>query len=197
MRMREANSSADVHTHRFAQKGTMKTSIRMNLSQRASVIRPCRMATAAFGLLAVLVAVPGCSSSNTAPVQVEQITFTDSTGAALKTQPSSLPASHTTYVAVNLTNDPELLGADWTVYCASALPPGTPLPPGQTEDLSCGSITPAHTLSLPIPSYLTSPNGYIALYAAPPAAPKEGTVTIYAAATKDHSRVLSATLTIQ
>jgi hypothetical protein len=54
-----------------------------------------------------------------------------------------------------------------------------------------------HTLSGPIPSYATSPDGYIALYAAPSAIPKQGTVTIYAAATKDHSKVSSATLTIQ
>ena len=144
-----------------------------------------------------MAALSGCSSSNTSSqVQVGQITFTDANGTALKTQPTSLPAGQTTYVSVNLTNDTELLGADWTVYCASALPPGAPLPPGQTQDLSCGTITPAHTMSGPIPSYATSPNGYIALYAAPSGTPKQGTVTIYAAATKDHSKVSTVTLTI-
>jgi hypothetical protein len=197
MRTREAKPLADHSYRRYEQKGTMKISIRICISKRASVIRTLRAVVAAFGLLAVLVAVSGCSSSSTSSqVQVGQITFTNSTGAALKTQPASLPAGQTTYVSVNLTNDSGLLGLDWTVYCASALTPGTQLPPGQTEDLSCGSITPAHTLSGPIPTYATSPDGYIALYAAPAATPKQGTVTIYAAATKDHSKVSSVTLTV-
>ena len=33
---------------------------------------------------------------------------------------------------MTLTNDSQLLGADWSVYCGSALPPGTVLPPGET-----------------------------------------------------------------
>jgi hypothetical protein len=151
---------------------------------------------AALGLLAAVAAVSGCSASS--KVQVGQITFTDTTGTALKTQPTSLAVNGTVWVAVDVTNDPDLLGADWTVYCGSALPPGTPLPTGQTEDLSCGSVTPTHTVSGPIPSYVTSPisSGYIAVYAAPSSVPKQGTITIYAAATKDHSRVSSWTLTI-
>jgi len=197
MRRQEAQSPTDHSFHRIAQKGTMKTSIHMRISKRVSLIRQLCSVVAAFGLLAVLAVISGCSSSGTSSkVQVGTVTFTDVNGAALKTQPTSLSVGKTVWVSVNLTNDTELLGADWIVYCSSALPPGTALPTGQTEDLSCGSLTPAHTLSTPIPSYVTSPSGYVALYAAPSAVPKLGTVTIYAAATKDHSRVSSATLTI-
>jgi len=177
----------------------MKTLLHMRIFKRVSVIPPLRAAMVTLGLLASLVAVSGCSASS--KVQVGQITFTDTAGTALKTQPTSLTINGTIWVSVDIKNDPDLLGADWTVYCGSALPPGTPLPTGETEDLSCGSITPTHTVSLvggSIPNYVTSPisSGYIAVYAAPSSVPKQKTITIYAASTKDHSRVSSATLTI-
>jgi hypothetical protein len=47
-----------------------------------------------------------------------------------------------------------------------------------------------------MPSYVTSGKGYVAFYTAPAATPKEGTVTLYASATGDHSKVSSVTLAI-
>ncbi|AEU37438.1 hypothetical protein [Granulicella mallensis] len=148
-------------------------------------------------LLASLAAVSGCSSgSSVSDIIVKPITFTDANGTPLKTAPVSLTTSQGTYVDVTLTNDPQLLGADWSAYCGSALPPGAPLPPGQTQDQSCGTFTPAHTMSGPLPSYVTSGAGYVARYTAPPATPKLGTVTLYAISTSDHSKFSSTTLTI-
>jgi hypothetical protein len=97
-----------------------------------------------------------------------------------------------------LSSDLQMLGSDWTVVCGSALPPGTPLPPGQTQDESCGTFTPAHTMSGPIPTYITNAvtSGYVALYVAPATPPKQGVVTLYASATADPSRNATVTLTI-
>jgi len=147
-----------------------------------------------FGLLSMA----GCSSNSSTSTkpQVGAITFTDVNGVALKTPPTSLTIGQGTYVAVNLTDDRQLLGADWSVSCGSAPLPGTPLPPGQTQDQSCGTFTPAHTMSGPIPSYITKGTGYVALYTSPSAPPKQGVVTIYASATADHSRFAAVTLTI-
>ncbi len=144
-----------------------------------------------------LLILSGCGSGSTKP-QVEGVTFTDVDGSALKTPPSSLSVGQGTYVDVMLTGDSQLLGADWSVVCGSALPPGTPLPPGQPQDESCGTFTPAHTLSGPIPTYVTNAvtSRYVALYVAPAATPKQGVVTLYASATADHSRSSSVTLTI-
>lgn len=154
-------------------------------------------ATALVLLWAGLMAVSACSSgSSVSDIQVGPVTFTDANGTPLKTPPASLMVGQGAYVAVTLTNDPQLLGSDWSVYCGSALPPGTPLPPGGTQDDSCGTFVPAHTTSEPIPSYVTSGAGYVAFYTAPGAPPKEGTVTLYASATGDHSKVSSVTLTI-
>ena len=148
-------------------------------------------------LLAGVAMVSGCSSnSSVSDIKVEPIAFTDANGIPLKTAPASLTVGQGTYVDVTLTNDPQLLGADWSVYCGSALPPGSPLPPGQTQDESCGTFTPAHTTSGPIPSYVSSGAGYVARYTAPPATPKLGTVTLYVLATSDHSKFSSVTLTI-
>lgn len=150
-------------------------------------------------LSAGLVVLCGCSSTNAWKPQVQGITFTDTDGTALKTPPKSLTVGQGTYVDVTLTGDPQLLGADWSVVCGSALPPGEPLPPGQTQDESCGTFTPAHTTSGPIPTYVTNAvtSGYLALYVAPAAPPKQGVVTLYASATADPSRVSTVTLTIQ
>jgi hypothetical protein len=97
---------------------------------------------------------------------------------------------------VTITHDIALLGANWSVTCESALPPGTPLPPGQTEDTSCGTFAPLHTISGPVPSYATSGTGYVTFYTAPAAPPKGGTVTLYASSTTDPSQSSSLTLTI-
>lgn len=152
---------------------------------------------ACFSLLAAsLLTLSGCSSgSSSSKPQVLPIAFTDSKGIAKPTL-TSLTVSQGTYLSVTLTDDPKLLGADWSVDCSSALAPGAPLPSGWTQDESCGTFTPGHTTSGPIPSYLTSAAGYVTHYVAPAAPPKEGTVTLYASATSDHSRQSSVTLTI-
>ncbi|MEI9978446.1 MAG: hypothetical protein WDN23_05495 [Edaphobacter sp.] len=141
----------------------------------------------------------GCSTGSSMKPQVEGITFTDVDGTALKTPPKSLTIGQGTYVDTMLSGDSQVLGADWSVVCGSALPPGTPLPPGQTQDESCGTFTPAHTMSGPIPVYVTNAvtSGYVALYVAPTTPPKQGVVTLYASATADHSRLATVTLTIQ
>jgi hypothetical protein len=155
------------------------------------------------GLLSVvLLAGIGCSTGNSTKPQVEGITFTDVDGSALNTPPTSLTVGQGTYVSTMLSDDPQLLGADWSVVCGSAIPPGTPLPPGQTQDESCGTFTPPHTMSVPssgIPPYVTNAvtSGYVALYVAPAAPPKQGVVTLYVSATADHSRAATVTLTIQ
>jgi hypothetical protein len=137
--------------------------------------------------VAVCLGLSGCGSSSVKP-GVGPITVTDITGVA-QSAIKSLTVGSATYLDVTLTNDTNLLGADWTVSCGSALPPGTPLPPGQTVDTSCGYFTPIHTAScIPsstpscIPSYLTSAAGYVTYYTAPTAPPSSGTVTLYASA---------------
>lgn len=159
--------------------------------------RLCKKAAVSFALLAVgLFAVSGCSSNSSWKPEVGAVTFTDVNGTPQKTPPASLTAGQSTYLDVTLTNDTQNLGANWSVYCGSAPPPGTPLPPGQTQDDSCGAFTPAHTTSGPIPSYVTSATGYVTLYTAPTVPPKQGVVTLYASATTDPSRSSSVTLTI-
>jgi hypothetical protein len=147
-------------------------------------------------LAAGLLALSGCSSSSSSSKpQVGAIAFTDVNGTAQKSL-QLLTQGESTYLTVALTGDPENLGANWSVYCGSALPPGSPLPPGQTQDPSCGAFVPVHTLSTPVPSYLTSASGYVTLYTAPAAPPKQGVVTLYAAATSDPSHYTSVTLSI-
>jgi hypothetical protein len=159
----------------------------MNMELRAS----------ALTCAALLLGLQACSSGNSGVTpQVGAITFTNVNGAAAA-QPLQLMAEgESTYVLVDVANDPQLLGANWSVYCGSAVPPGTPLPPGQTQDQSCGSFSPVHTMSGPIPSYATSTSGYLALYTAPAAVPKQGNVTLYASSTTDPSQRSSATITI-
>jgi len=184
----------------FEEKETMKTLA--CLSNLCDVFLPLRsrrsalfVATVAL-LIAGLMALAGCSSGSSAKPQVGAIVFTDENGSKVQTTLTSLTVGQGTYLDVPLTNDSALMGADWSVSCASALAPGEPLPPGETQDLSCGSFTPAHTLSGPVPSYATSGAGYVTFYTAPTAPPKGGTVTLYASATIDHSRYSSVTLTI-
>ncbi len=172
------------------------------ISAPASVLETCLAAprrsaylrTTLLLLSSALLLVSGCTSGGSLP-GVGAITFTDATGS---TQPAitALTAGQGAYMEVSITNDSALLGANWSVNCQSALPPGTPLPPGQTEDTSCGTFTPLHTMSGPVPSYATSGAGYVTFYTAPAAPPKGGTVTLYAASTSDPSRFSSVTLTI-
>jgi hypothetical protein len=147
------------------------------------------------GLLGICLILPGCGS-NSAPVQVGPIAFTDSDGNQVGGRQTTLTAGDTTYVDVALTGNAAALGVDWTVDCGSAPPPGTPLPPGELEDDSCGYFTPVHTLSGPVPTYATSGAGYVTVFTAPAAPPKTGVVTLFAAATGDHSRYSTVTLTI-
>ncbi|WP_446744591.1 hypothetical protein [Silvibacterium acidisoli] len=145
-------------------------------------------------LLAICLGSFGCGSDSEKPA-VGSITVTDVNGSE---QPAikSLTAGSGTYLDVALTNDTAHLGADWTVICGDALPPGTPLPPGQTVDTSCGSFTPVHTASAPVPSYALNANGIVTYYTAPATPPSSGTVTLYAAASADHSRFSALTLVI-
>lgn len=152
---------------------------------------------AAVGLVVVGLLVAGCSSA-TSPsnVDVGAITFVDVNGTPVTSPPSSLNSGQSAYLDVTLTDDPQNLGANWSVYCGSAPPPGTPPPPGQTQDQSCGTFTPAHTMSGPVPSYVTSGSGYVTLYTAPAAPPAQGTVTLYASSTSNPSRWSSVILTV-
>lgn len=173
----------------------------MFLSMRNRVSSTFRSAGSALLVLLTIgvFSVSGCSSGSTSSKpQLDPITFTDANGTSLsqKDSPTSLTVGQSAHVDVTLTNDSQLLGADWNVVCGSALPPGTPLPPGLTQDQSCGTFTPAHTMSGPIPPYLVNGTGYVALYTAPAAPPKQGVVTLYASATSDHSRFTTVTLTI-
>ena len=164
---------------------------RKQFSARASV-QLCRI------LLVLLpVSVPifsGCAKSR--HVGVGPIEFTDANGVEQSGAHTSIGVGQTAYVDVAIANDTSLFGADWTAACGSALPPGTPLPPGQVEDESCGTFTPVHTASAPVPQYATSGSGIVTLFTAPASVPKTGVVTLYAAATADHSQYSSVTLTI-
>jgi hypothetical protein len=180
----------------------MKTTIRRYPTMRntplANFLSTARRVSATLVSLSVI-ALAGCSSDGGTKPQVEGVTFTDVDGTALKTPPTLLTVGQGTYVDTMLSGDSQLLGADWSVVCGSAPPPGTPLPPGQTQDESCGVFTSAHTMSGPVPIYITNAvkSGYVALYVAPAVPPKQGVVTLYASATADHSRVATVTLTIE
>lgn len=173
----------------------MKTSICTLLRKKMSRLH--WFGFAGFALLTSgLFVVSGCGSSSTSKVQMGPLTFTDVNGTALKTTPTALASAQSTYLTVSLEDDSQQLGANWSAYCGSALPPGTPLPTGQTQDESCGYFTPVHTLSGPIPTYATTGAGYVTLYTAPATPPKQGVVTLYASATSNPSKRESVTLTI-
>ena len=129
------------------QRKVMEASTSMRLRNNAHSFRS--LGFAGFALLTIsLLAVSGCSSgSSVSNIKVGAVTFSDANGTKQTTAPTSLTTGQGTYVDVTVTNDPQLLGADWSVYCGSALPPGSPLPTGQTEDESCGTFTPTHTTS--------------------------------------------------
>lgn len=182
------------------EKGVMRVLAIMRILRSvlpASLPGSMRVSGSALALCAVCVSVlTGCTSSKTSSkVQVESVVFADAKGAA-KTTPTAITAGKGSYVEVTLTGDTALLGADWSVYCGSALPVGTPLPVGQTQDESCGTFTPTHTMSGPIPSYATTATGYVAYYTAPTSVPKGGVVTLYASSTSSPTKWSSATLTI-
>jgi len=143
---------------------------------------------------AVCLGFSGCGGTSVKP-QVGSITVTDLNGVA---QPAikTLTVGSGTYLDVTLTNDKSLLGADWSVSCGSALAPGSPLPPGQTVDTSCGYFTPIHTASAPVPAYSESATGIVTYYTAPSAPPKAGTVTLYASSSADHSQFSALSLVI-
>ena len=170
-----------------------KPSNRSRATQSRTVASQCLAMIA----LSVLLATGGCTSKTASNlIQVCPIAFTDANGNELGGTFTSTAAGSTVYVDVSLTNDKALLGVDWTVACGSAPPPGTPLPPGVTQNDSCGTFTPVHTASAPVPSYASGGTGFVTLFTAPPSPPKDGVVTLYAAATADHSRYSSVTLTI-
>jgi len=143
-------------------------------------------------------AISSCSSGySVSKVQVGSIIFTDIDGKPLKTPPGSLTASQGVYVTVTVNNDPQNLGVDWSVYCGSALAPGAPLPPGQTQDEACGVFTPGHTQGGPIPTYVTTGSGYVSLYVAPGTPPKNGIVTLYAISTTAPNKYSSVSLSVE
>jgi hypothetical protein len=142
------------------------------------------------------VALSGCGTGTTSSsVQVAPIAFTDINGNAAPAV-TSLKVGAGSYLDAVVKNDPQQLGINWSVTCSSALPPGTPLPPGETVDQSCGTFTAAHTATAPVPSYASSGAGIVTFYQAPAAVPSNGTVTLTAAATVDPSVSTSLTLTI-
>jgi len=172
-------------------KSGMSNSNRKNILKRPGSLW---LAMPAAGLLG-LASLSGCSSSTARP-QIGPVVFTDANGAPRPQAQKVIGAGESTYLSVNLSDGVNSLGADWTEYCGSALPPGTPLPPGQTEDASCGLFAPGHTMSGPVPSYVSTGTGYVTLYTAPAVPPKNGNVTLYASATADHSRTVSVSLTV-
>lgn len=168
----------------------------MNETKQTNVQSTRGFQTPVFALLmAASLMLSGCSSTSS-KVQVGPIAFTDANGVQQGGIHTPMTVGGSTYVDVALANDTALLGVDWTVACGNALPPGTPLPPGETIDTSCGTFTPVHTASAPVPQYATSGAGIVTLYTAPAVLPKDGIVTLYAAATTDHSEYSSVTLTI-
>jgi hypothetical protein len=170
-----------------------RSSNRTSSTQSRTAAAHCLMM---MGLCALLAAGACSSKTSSNQIQVSPIAFTDANGNELGGTNATMTAGSTVYVDVALTNDKALLGVDWTVDCGSAPPPGTPLPLGVTENDSCGTFTPVHTASAPVPSYASSGAGVVTLFTAPPSPPKNGVVTLYAAATADHSRYSSVTLTI-
>jgi hypothetical protein len=153
------------------------------------------LAAAIYGLLSLtILSFSGCGGTSLKP-KVGSITITDINGVG-QASINSLTVGGGSYMDVSLTNDGSLLGVDWSVICGNALPPGTPLPPGQTIDTSCGYFTPIHTASAPVPPYAENADGIVTYYTAPATPPKAGTVTLYASASADHSQVSTLTLVI-
>ena len=142
-------------------------------------------------LLSTLAALPilasGCGS--TIRPEIGPIEFTTASGASAPSV-TSLAVNGQTYLVAAVTHDDQLLGVSWSVTCGSALPPSSGV-----VDTSCGTLSPAQTLSAPVPTYPAT--GYVTTYSAPPAVPKGGTVTITAHSTALYSISSSVTLTIE
>jgi hypothetical protein len=156
---------------------------------------PARRSLRLFALASAALSLVACGTSSSSRPQVGAIAFTDANGNALPAV-TALNAGSGAYLEVLVTQDPQMLGVNWSVSCSSKLPPGTPLPPGQTVDESCGFFTPVHTASGPVPSYATSGAGIVTFYQAPLAQPKSGSVTLYASATSDPAQYTQITLSI-
>jgi hypothetical protein len=163
----------------------------------ASAVQRMGRPTAALtlALFTLVLSLSGCGVNVSPKPQIGTIAFTDANGNAVASV-STLAAGSGIYLDVVVSNDPQLLGANWSVTCSSQLPPGTPLPPGQVVDESCGYFTPVHTASAPVPSYAASGAGIVTYYQGPTAQPKDGTVTLYASPTGDPSKASSLTLAI-
>ena len=151
---------------------------------------------AIFALIpcAALILLIGCSTSTAKPV-VGTIMVTDPKGNAVPAV-TTLAPSASVYLLVTVTDDASL-GADWTVVCSSSLPPESV--PAGGADTSCGLFKPAHTISGPVPAFVTDPAKvaqYVTQYTAPSQAPKAGTVTLTVNATALPTRSSSLTLNI-
>ena len=165
----------------------------VTLSTRAYKTRTSAIAVVSSLFFAILCV--GCSSSQNNKLEVGSIQFTSANGNPL-TPIAFLSAGNQVYLETSVFNDSANLGVDWSVACSSKLPPGAPLPPGQPTDTSCGTFTPIHTASGPVPEFATSGSGYVTLYTAPAAVPSDGIVTLYASSTSDHTKYASVSLTI-
>lgn len=151
--------------------------------------------TLAVSSLALGAIFAGCGSGSSA-VHIGPIAFVDANGNQLGGTHTTLDLGATIYVDAALSGNGSSLGVDWTVNCGSAPPPGTPLPPGQTENQECGWFTPVHTSTAPVPDYASSGAGIVTLFTAPLAPPKEGVVTLFAAPTANHATYSAITITI-
>jgi hypothetical protein len=111
----------------------------------------------------------GCSTGSARiapPLQTPVISV-----AIVQAPPSSLIVGSGAQVSATVSNDAANAGVDWVASCGS-----TP---------NCGSFSPTHTAS-----------GGTTLFTAPFAVPTKGTVTIIALSDTDHSKALSANVTI-
>jgi hypothetical protein len=149
----------------------------------------CLGARRILGGLAIMLAGAvfiGCASPKRPAVG--PIEFTDAKGAPVSAV-TTLAVNQTIYLVGTVTNDNDLLGVSWSATCGSTPPPG-----GVTISNACGIVSPAQTLSGPVPSYPMT--GIITTYTAPSVIPNGGTVTVSAHATSLPSVFSSVTLTI-
>ena len=102
---------------------------------------PARRSLRLFALASAALSLVACGTSSSSRPQVGAIAFTDANGNALPAV-TALNAGSGAYLEVLVTQDPQMLGVNWSVSCSSKLPPGTPLPPGQTVDESCRLLHP-------------------------------------------------------
>src|SRR6202011_5973538 len=122
-----------------------------------------------LAVLAALLGMAGCSSSNPGPVVTPELSV-----ALLQTPPDSLTVGGTAAVSAAVSNDPANSGVDWVAICDSA-----------TSTSGCGSFSPKHTA-----------NGEYSTFTAPVAVPANNKVTISALSATDHSKASTAPLTV-